>query len=352
MKKRLFQLGILLIVFAFTVCAAVQIAWANPKYQKPKVYVIGDSLSDPGNLYELTFELYGKAGAWPPSPPYKKRYSNGPVWTEYFAKLLRVKVDSFAYGGAFTGAITLEVEPDVFVQFYNLNSIQNPPQIPNLPGVPQEVEELLAHHPGALDPDALYVIWAGANDFFFAVDTAQFGLLQTAAENIQETICSLSMKGARHFAVANLPNIGLTPLGQGNAEELKDLTEYFNDMLAFYLGTVRDSCENPPDTLVILDVFTFLGEVVDHPRAYGLKNVTEPCLTWTSPTSYKVCKQPQKYLFWDDVHPTTAGHALLAKHFLTELCDCGAEQHHWWLNHGHWGKEPPPFWRQLCSGAH
>ena len=55
-----------------------------------------------------------------------------------FAVMVYVK----AYGGAFTGAIILEVADEVFVPFYNLNSIQYP--IPDLPGVPQEVEELLA----------------------------------------------------------------------------------------------------------------------------------------------------------------------------------------------------------------
>ena len=45
----------------------------NPKLE---VFVLGDSLSDPGNLYVN----YG----WPPSPPYAGAFSNGPVWTEYF----------------------------------------------------------------------------------------------------------------------------------------------------------------------------------------------------------------------------------------------------------------------------
>ena len=44
-------------------------------------WTIGDSLSDPGNLYAAT------GGAQPQSPPYYEgRFSNGPVWAETVAK--------------------------------------------------------------------------------------------------------------------------------------------------------------------------------------------------------------------------------------------------------------------------
>jgi hypothetical protein len=101
----------------------------------------------------------------------------------------------------------------------------------------------------------------------------------------------------------------------------------------------------------MLDVFTFLEDVMDHPRVYGLKNVKKPCLTVSDDGSYKVCAKPDTYLFWDDVHPTTTGHSILAKHFLADLCGCGEDHHGWGPHHDDWGKEPPPMWRQLCSGV-
>ena len=62
------------------------------------LYVFGDSLSDTGNLFALTF------GIEPPSPPYfDGRFSDGPVWVETLAPLNRltaappsVKVGSLA----------------------------------------------------------------------------------------------------------------------------------------------------------------------------------------------------------------------------------------------------------------
>ena len=357
MKKRIFQLGILLIVLAFAVCAATQIAWANPKHQHLKVYVIGDSLSDPGNLWKFTYDRYGPTGAWPPGPPpygpNQMRFSNGPVWTEYFADKLGVEVDSLAYGGAFTGVYDLPLGPGgTELPFSNLNSIQDPPAIYPLPGVHDEVEELLADHPGGLDPDPLYVIWAGANDFFLglALDSLD-SILAQAVQNIADTVCTLSASGARHFAVVNLPDIGLSPFATSQGPEAAHYislkTAQFNRDLRKALATLPKGCAK---TMVILDSFRFLRQIVRHPEAYGLENVTEPCLIVYEDGSYDVCAEPDKYLFWDTAHPTTAAHALLADHFVAEFCGCNLH-YQYWGRHGHWGVQPPLIWRELCHGA-
>ena len=167
MKKRIFKLGSLLVVFALAVCLVTETAWA--KNPKDVVYVIGDSLSDNGNLYALI--------GYPTSPPYAYRFSNGPVWAEYFAEQLRVKLEDLAYGGAFTGQILLPQPPppettETEYLYSNYLSYTSSYQygLPDLPGVKEEIEGLLAAHPNGLNPDALYVVWAGANDFFAALE--------------------------------------------------------------------------------------------------------------------------------------------------------------------------------------
>ena len=59
-------------------------------------WALGDSLTDPGNLYGLSGELV-------PAPPYAQRLSNGPVWVEYVADDFQdanLPVGNFAYGFA------------------------------------------------------------------------------------------------------------------------------------------------------------------------------------------------------------------------------------------------------------
>jgi outer membrane lipase/esterase len=329
-------------------------AWA--KNPKDVVYVIGDSLSDNGNLYALI--------GYPTSPPYAYRFSNGPVWAEYFAEQLRVKLEDLAYGGAFTGQILLPVPPPtvstptakyLYSNYLSYEYFYGYVLLRDLPGVKEEIEGLLAAHPNGLNPDALYVVWAGANDFFAALEnpTQTTTILAAAVQNITSTdednlglICRLSQAGARHFAVANLPDIGLTPFGQSfgpaAAYDISELAKQFNQALKGALAALPPECAR---TLVILDAFDALGEIYANPDAYGLGNVSEPCL---NPMTFEVCTEPDTYLFWDLVHPTTYGHSLFAERFRAAFCGTGDQ--HPGLR-GRPDGQPPPIWRGACYGS-
>jgi phospholipase/lecithinase/hemolysin len=336
MKEGIFKLGSLLVVFALAVCAVGSTARANPRNE---VYVIGDSLSDAGNLYRLT-------GFFPPSPPYAQRLSNGPVWAEYFADQLGVSLDDRAYGGALTGVIDLPVPGGVTVPFSNYISYQYWGMLPpNLPGVKDEVDGLLFDHPEGLNPHALYVVWAGANDFFAALEnpTLLDSILAAAVENVAATICRLSAAGATHFAVANIPDIGLTPfgksLGEAGAAMVSLLADQFNQALEGALAALPPDCAQ---TLVMLNAFQLLQEMISNPEAYGLVNVDTPCMLLGSGAD---CSQ---YLFFDTVHPTTYGHALFAERFRAAFCGTGDQ--HPGLR-GRPDGQPPAIWRGVCYGS-
>lgn len=335
MNGRTLRLNTWLVALALAVCAVAQTGWAkNPKNE---VYVIGDSLSDTGNLFALT-------GYFPP-PPYAQRFSNGPVWAEYFADEFEVRLDSRAYGGALTGEVTYGGS-----QYTNYDSIAYGSYpfflSPTLPGVQQEVAELLEDHPKGLNRDALYVIWAGANDFFFALDYDynNFGpIMSSAVMNIAEAVCSLNAAGAKHFAVINLPDLGLTPLGtslgEQNATMLSYLMDQFNQALAQSLLALRGQCAN---TLVILDSYQYLQDMVSNPQKYGFVDVTTPCIALGQGAD---CSQ---HVFWDTVHPTTAAHEVLADLIRADFCGTGDD--HPGLR-GRPSVKPPPIWRGVCYGS-
>jgi phospholipase/lecithinase/hemolysin len=73
-----------------------------------ELYIFGDSLSDPGNLFDFS------GGIFPPPPYFEGRFSNGPVWSEYFAdlldlspaRLLEAQTDPFAASEGINFAIS------------------------------------------------------------------------------------------------------------------------------------------------------------------------------------------------------------------------------------------------------
>lgn len=298
------------------------------------VYVIGDSLSDPGNLYALT-------QGYPPSPPYAGRFSNGPVWTEYFAEEMSLAVDSRAYGGSFSGE-----------QFFagtvytNFNNVQYMGLFPPLPGAGEQVDELIEDSPGGLNPTGLYIVWTGSNDFFLGlVDPANMPqiLAQTVA-NVADTICELSAFGARHFLVGNIPDIGLSPLATSLGPQagpfMSSVIAQYNDGLSQAIATLPPVCG---ESIQVFDSYRMLNDVYASPGAYGLTNVTEACLSDSG-----ICPNPDEYLFWDDVHPTTATHEIFSGLIRQAFCGTGAA--HPGLRSKPAG-QPPEKWRGVCYGT-
>ena len=118
-----------------------------------RIIIFGDSLSDTGDFFQRT-------GGLVPPPPYADgRFSNGPLWIEYLANDMGMQIlppDNYAVGGATTGH---------FNSNNGLFGLQ-------YPGLQDEVLSFLATtQSSGADPDALYVIWAGANDFFLVLAT-------------------------------------------------------------------------------------------------------------------------------------------------------------------------------------
>src|SRR5215471_4598683 len=159
-----------------------------------RVIVFGDSLSDTGNFYSLT-------GGFPPPPYANGRFSNGSLWVEYLADDLGTPLvpgDNYAVAGAMTGHGNSN---DGFLGLI-------------YPGLQDELAAFVATEPpGGADPQALYIIWAGANDIFVAL-ASQGDLEAAIRDGVANTIHAVQLlrgNGAQHIMVPNIPDLGLTP---------------------------------------------------------------------------------------------------------------------------------------------
>lgn len=250
-----------------------------------QIYAFGDSLVDTGNAYNFIKAATGDE--FPPSPPYfQGRFTNGPVWVEGLSSSLGITLTNFAFGGATTGT---------------LNTVNA-----NLPGLTQQIINFTTANTQA-DDKALYVIWAGANDYRNGVTNPV-----EPVNNLINAVKSLASVGAENFLVVNLPNLGALPSVNKNptvSAGLTALTNAHNSGLAVGVNTLN---QQEDLHVTLFDVNSLFSRGLASPEEFGLTNVTDACLTITSPTSFTTCPDPNQYLFWDQLHPTAYTHSILA----------------------------------------
>lgn len=249
--------------------------------------IFGDSLSDVGNVHAAT------GGANPSSPPYfGGRFSNGPIWVEFLASNLGLPAPTpsvlggsdYAFGGAETGSgLSLSGTPNMSVQMASY---------------------LATHSP---TDSELFVLWGGANDFFSGETD-----IQVPVTNLSNQITTLATAGATTFLVANLPPLGQTPaIISVNNPVVQGAFDAASVEFNLLLSAQLDRLESDLGvTIYRFDVHDLFTRAIANPAEFGLTNVTDPAL---DPLTGIVVANPDEYLFWDSVHPTTAVHAIMGR---------------------------------------
>lgn len=322
-----------------------------------RLVLIGDSLTDTGNLSTLT------GGAVPPAPYFDGRFSNGDIWVDQIADAFGLalnnvwrldptdptqplgdgNVDNYAVAGAMTttytvtipasagGTVTADIANAADLQSF-LAVVPDGGPVNDIPGMQQQFG---LYQFDGVDPNATHLIWGGANDVAFSYlldqgrtaafdffsslgtdDAALIAFARATAQNIVDVAMILvgPANMVEDVVVVNLPDLGTTPYAAVVPAPLAGLgvtaplwSAYlttaslaFNDYLAQELTGVG---------VRLFDVAASLQALIDDPTAFGLTNAADPCLTSTS-----ICAQDEQdgYLFWDDLHPTRATHAILA----------------------------------------
>ena len=299
-----------IVLVALIVLAPARLALADP----PERFVVfGDSLSDPGNAFVVLKRL----GVSPfvtvppflsliPDAPYARgalHFSNGPTWIEQLSLL----------DHALPSAGPALVLPTVFSNYAVGGALAGGSGPFDLSG---QVNLFLGDFRGRGPDDALYVLWAGGNDLRAALEVPGDAatIVQKAVNSIYSNLITLHGVGARRFLVPNAPDVGLAPAirlqGPGAQEAATFLSMQFNGGLALALAGL-DSM--PGVEIVRLDVFSIVQHVVAKPADFGLTDVQKPCIRLRT-FVHAFCPRPDQFLFWDGIHPTVAGHRILARH--------------------------------------
>lgn len=272
-----------------------------------KIVVFGDSLSDTGNLYEYMKHQM------PISPPYYQgRFTNGPVWVElllqhYYQDKMNEHLLDYAFGGAGVASENSDDDDALFT-------------------LGHEVDSYLLAHQDKADDHTLYVVWIGCNNYLALPDDVE----QTIKEvnwGIKTNIERLISKGARHFLVVNLPDLGKTPTARDfDAIDLLSFSSLqHNEALSQNIEKLRQAY--PAVQWIFFDTNQVLNEILLDPVHYGFTNITDTCYeavvdehpsaksilnmvaTVKTPLAKDAC---DGFLFFDPVHPSEPAHQIMA----------------------------------------
>ena len=320
-------------------------AYAGPY---SNMYVFGDSLSDSGNdlqLFAAPDPAKSLQAADLPASSYYTdgtntgRFTNGLNYADRLADSFGLTLtpstppiggNNYAHGGARSEYMRPELAAYGALSFNDqINAYKN----------------TLISSGTLADPNALYVLWIGANDMSDALgrSLALGGDPTPVIDEITQTVgdivtafVTLQAFGAKNFVIGNSPDLSLTPLAHGTAAMVEAvygipaagvLQSFQNASIGFNmtLSATLPSYTAPTTSVTYFDAFALQTAMTNNPAAYGLTNVSDACydgpvegIPGANPADH-LCAKPSEYLYFDSEHPTAVLHDWAARTIYTQL---------------------------------
>ena len=268
-----------------------------------QVVSFGDSMSDNGNMFDVT-KAVGGVGL-PTAPNDRGRFSDGPVVLEVMSSALSIPLLNYAFGGAESG--TRGLLPARAAQI----------------GMLKQISDFLANQPSStkpVDAQALYVLWTGPDDFYVDGNIFNKSTVNTVTANVKTGMTTLYKRGARQFFVPMMPDLSITPSATIKDKTIKGYfassklrsAELATSMTAMLKAFAK---QYPSAQIRTFDTYTYSQTRRAQAASEGM-NVTEPCYTPTvMGLPGPVCANPDAYLFWDTQHPTAAASLVIGTDF-------------------------------------
>ena len=265
------------------------------------IYVFGDSYSDNGNFTVLCPNVFFPIMQPPTAIP---RFSNGPMWPDYLGEMIGQAITPAVDGGnnyAIGGATIASDSPSAFDAAASGYAM---------------VDRFLAKY-GKADSEAIYIVELGGNDLDWPASFTEhvFSTLETMLGRLYDA-------GARRFLMINIPNPGDFPLFIQVFQFSPTYLDELNQMAALWSHLLdRLQGEFPLASFRKTDLRQLFLSIERHPRVFDFTNTTDAC--FHDFTTLTVCSDPYHYLYWDESHPSTHTHKLLASLVAIDLLLAG-----------------------------
>ncbi len=310
----------------------------------------------------------------PGEPYWQNHFSNGRVWNEYLASMLNINPEETQHysNQAFSGswAVTYDYQLTVWNlirhPLLSLKSLVVGKLIPPSLGLTVQAHLLsTAITNSHFDKNAVYFIFSGSNDYLNSLtfddnyDSSTMSLyIDNVLDSLTRVVKKLTKAGAKNLVIFGIPDMGLTPhfLYTQDQNVLSSAVIIHNQRLEALVDTWRK--DSPLVDFLFIDIQPMLQKVLNHPSDYGFTNTTQACVDMKLPIyhslknspfahnlvlqyasalqyhdkhfapnekNYLVCNQPNNYLFWDEIHPSTRTHRILAHEICLAMHEHGYE---------------------------
>jgi thermolabile hemolysin len=262
---------------------------AHPGNGLARLVVFGDSLSDTGNVYNLTLGRLPNLTSWSIG-----HFSNGKVWAERAGERAGLDLFNFAYGSAAADGSVV------------------------IPGVRQQVDSWISYRKRAPAADIgrnLFAVMIGGNDLInYNVPVPD--VLAT----VRASLDALIADGARHVLLMNLPDVSRAPVARLRTDGAR-LAQQVRELNAGYLAMRNElAAAHPALKIQLFDTSGILDRLLNDPAAFGIDNVTDSCLDINqdgalnylrSHAPRSSCVDADRRAFWDLLHPSRRTHAIV-----------------------------------------
>lgn len=319
-----FALGASLAVVPLATGPGAEAGWWRSN-SSGETFVFGDSLADTGNIATLTFGTT-------PDPAlgyFPGRFSDGPLWADYFAPNLNlaspdigpVILDpvapvgsqgaggvNFAHGGAVSGDITQSaLGPNVTDGLLQGQFVDNQVDLfLTLSGSGQI----------SLDRRDQAFMWVGGNDY---IANAQTDPTETVG-NITENVRTLLDGGVKNIVVFTLPDLGATPVaseleaaGLASTELLTQATLAHNLLLRSSLWGLKREYRRQGARVETVNIFPLAKLIERRPRLFGF-DISGPGPGTTGYCLGDGASDCSRYAFFDNIHPTAEAYEIIARY--------------------------------------
>lgn len=296
------------------------------EFTAQQIVYFGDSYSDTGAAYDLSGRVL-----WFPYPfdvlGYEQSFTNGDVWTEYLSEQLGVTELNYAIGGAEAEGSQSLLEYFALRQLLGLLKVA--PDDPALAydiNLEAQVTRFLSDAGEEDLSDTAVWLFTGFNDYLnFILTTANptpeqgQALVGGVVTSIIAQIQTLAAAGVGTIYVSNLPAVDFIPFTAGAPDSIRGLAEFGIGVHNALLSDAIAALQAAGVAVELVDINALSQEIVADPATFGFVAPLEMFKVLGIDDAFNPIFNPaldgldeDQFAFWDAVHPTTAGHGVIA----------------------------------------